>query len=151
MVCAYSDVHPAAGATLVTTTRPVLVSITTVPELPTAYVLVVLEGFCSTTSVLSARTEPGVGVAEGALATLVVTGALVELRTLVFTTNAAAPAASTPAIERVVAMPTFISFLLGEPVALGIHRTVSTYNGRCGDIQETSKFHKYEAVTGELA
>jgi hypothetical protein len=133
----------------------VLVSITTVPELPTAYVLVVLEGFCSTTAVLSARTEPGVGVAVGtllgALATLVVTGALVELRTLVFTTNAAAPAASTPAIERVVAMPTFISFLLGEPVALGIHRTVTTYNGRCGDIQETSKFHKYEAVTGELA
>jgi hypothetical protein len=114
-------------------------------------VLVVLEGFCSTIAVLSARTEPGVGVAEGALATLVVTGALVELRTLVFTTNAAAPAASTPAIERVVAMPTFISFLLGEPVALGIHRTVTTYNGRCGDIQETSKFHKYEAVTGELA
>jgi hypothetical protein len=118
-------------------------------------VLVVLEGFCSTIAVLSARTEPGVGVAVGtlfgALATLVVTGALVELRTLVFTTNAAAPAASTPAIERVVAMPTFISFLLGEPVALGIHRTVSTYNGRCGDIQETSKFHKYEPVTGELA
>lgn len=44
-------------------------------------------------------------------------------RTLELTAKAAAPAASTPAIERVVAIPTFMMFSFGGPEALVHHST----------------------------
>jgi hypothetical protein len=72
-------------------------------------------------------------------ATVAVVDALVEaLRTLLLTAKAAAPAARTPAMERVVAIPTFMMFLLYGPAARVHHSTSDQYREWCGLIQDSS-------------
>jgi hypothetical protein len=109
-VIAGSLVYPAAGAIPVTTTAPVAVSMTTLPALPTVYVVVVslIEvAWATAAETLSIRT--GVAPAGRLVDTIAVVAGLEAPSTLLFTANAATPATMTPATESVVAIPVFMA------------------------------------------
>lgn len=116
-VRAGSAVHPAAGTTSVTTTAPDDVSTMTVPASPTVYVVDVAEIFVEFVVICwlpAAVTDPVPEPATVSPVATVVCAAAGDVfdplseRTAELRANAAAPAASTPATESELVIPSFM-------------------------------------------